>query len=501
MLKYVRGLILCLVVLTELAYVSPTYAASANVVITQIQAGGAGAALDEIVVLYNNSTSEVDISDWCLRNKSNLTFVCFKHEPFKRVFLPPYHYATIASYNLATTLNYYDFTYTYMPLNNSSGSITGGSDTITLANQNGEAIDSHYWTTSLVGGMVLERLLSPTDPLAYLDTNETSNWQIHSPLTFPPSGAVIRTGDIDACPNLDGPQSNIPEGYEVDGNGNCIVAPTLLPLKLTELLPNAVGSDTGSEFIELYNPNDQAVNLAGYQLWVGVAYEKAYDFPEGSVIEPHSFHSFSNTEIHFSLLNSSSGVALIKDGALVDQTPLYSEPEEGASWALVNEQWQYVSPTPGSENTSVSFITDQNDQTKNEVTQKPCADNQYRSPETNRCRLVETTQKTQTPCKDNQYRSEETNRCRNIASTDGPTPCKEGQERSPETNRCRTVKKISDANYEVLGATTSSDETNWYVWAAIGGILLLALAYSIWEWRFEISRLFERLTKFVGIRK
>lgn len=505
MLKYIRGLVLCLVVLIELAYVPPTYAASANIVMTQIQAGGVGAALEEIVVLYNNSAEDVNISDWCLKNKSNLTFVCFQHEALKTVYLPAYKYATIGSYSLATTLNFYDFSYLYLPINQSSGNIVGGSDTITLVDGYDIKIDSHNWQTSLVGGMVLERQVSSLLPLTYQDTDQVSDWHITSPLFIPDNGIEIRDADPDACPNIEGYQAVVPEGLEIGGSGNC--REKLYSLRLWEIMPNASGSDMGKEFIEIYNPNNLDIDLSRYQLLIGQTLEKIYPFPAGSHISAHSYLSFTNAEVGFSLLNTSSRVQLQGEGDVVDESPAYLDPDEDTSWGIVDGMWQYTNhPTPGSDNLSLGDLGgEESPESENETTSslKPCNENQYRSPETNRCRNLETaTTKTQTPCKDGQYRSEETNRCRNIAiASDEPAPCKEGQERNPETNRCRTIKVVSQADYGVLGATTSKEANNWYIWLAIGGIILLALGYSVWEWRFEIGKLFHKLAGFVRIRK
>lgn len=501
MLKYIRGLVLCLVVAIELAYVPPTYAASADIMITHIQAGGVGAALEELVVIYNNSSEDVDVSDWCLKNKSNLAFVCFQHEVGKSVYLPAYQYVTVASNNLATTANFYDFSYIYTPLNQSSGSIVGGSDSITLVAQNDEIVDSHYWTTSLLGGMLHQRSQSPTSPLTYLDTDQVTDWSVQYAVWIPDSGIEIRDGDPDICPNIDGYQLEIPEGLEMGNDGNC--RDKLYPLRLWEIMPNAEGSDTGKEFIEIYNPNDHEIDLTRYELLVGQNLEKTFSFPMDARILPQSYISFSNIDIGFSLFNTSSRVQLKGDGEVLDESPAYDDPGENMAWAVIDGYWQYTAvPTPGSDNQVFGEVAETTGG-KQEVTEglKPCNEGQYRHPETNRCRNLTATA-SPTPCKDDQYRSEETNRCRTIANTSTqPAPCKEGQERNQETNRCRTIKAISTVDYGVLGASTSKDEDSGYLFLAIGGVVALAIAYGIWEWRYELGKLFRRLAGFVRIRK
>lgn len=503
MLKYIFGLVLCLAVFTELAYVSPTYAASANIIIVQIQAGGVGAAFEETVALYNNSSQDVDISDWCVTNKSNIAFACFEHDASKRVILPAYSFATIASHNFAAMLNFYEFSILYSITNQSSGSIVGGNDTISLVNNHGEVIDSHAWATSLVGGMLYARQSSGDAPLTYIDTDQMADWLVESPSFIPDNQIIHIDAEPDACLNIEGYQAEVPVGFSIGSGGDCLE--NLLPLRLTEILPNVSGSDVGKEFIEIYNPNDQTIDLGRYGLMIGQSFENTYLFPVGSSIAPYSYVSFTNAELGFSLLNTSSRVLIWGDGVTLDESPGYEDPDEDTSWALIDGVWQYTNnPTPGAENVASSetakITTSEVGQSSG--TLKPCDENQYRSPETNRCRNLQSTTTTQIPCKDGQYRSEETNRCRNIATaSESPAPCKEGQERNPETNRCRNIKAISTVDYGVLGATTSKQADQWYVWLAIGGLLLLAIAYGVWEWRFEIAKLLGKIKGFVRIRK
>ncbi|MFY9228096.1 MAG: lamin tail domain-containing protein [Candidatus Microsaccharimonas sp.] len=525
MLKYICGSVLSLVIFITIAYVPPTHAASADIIITQIQAGTVGSATQELVVIYNNSSQDVDISQWCLRNKSNISFACFGYQNSNdSMYLPAYSYATAATDVFATAIGYNPFTITYTPSNQSSGNIVGSSDTISLVTETETVIDTYSWLSTMVGGMVAQRTYAQGNPRIFVETNQNSDWFIDAP-TFIPDDQTIRIEQYDTCPNIQGTQPELPDGYEIGLAGDC--RPQLLSLKLSEILPNASGSDQGNEFIEIYNPNDTPLSLDRYMLWVGQSLEKSYAFPVGTTIEANGYLSFSNTQITFSLLNSSSQVRLTGEGEILDESPVYDTPDDNIAWAVINDRWQYTNQlTPGASN--LPFVENlgigESDQTTNEP--QPCAANQYRSPETNRCRLIQPVASTPTPCKDGQYRSEVTNRCRNIASeikevaacSDdqernpetgrcrkvavevAPTACKEGQERNPETNRCRTIKAMPKADYAVLGVQATNNN-NIYVWLTIGAIILLALVYAGWEWRYELRRLVRKVGKFVRIRK
>jgi hypothetical protein len=533
MLKVFLGCVVSVVVLLSSAYVPlglpRAYAASATVLITHIQAGGVGAATQEFIILYNNTDEEVDISGWCLTNKTNAKIACFSvPNSGQEIYLPARKHAVVVSSALSGIIPAGTATLTYSPVSQSSGSITGSSDTISLVDHLGTVIDRQSWMTAISAGMQFERIGTGA-PILYQDTDVAADWSITMPTTLPVDETEIDTTVTDVCPNIDDVQPSVPEGYELGSEGNCVPR-IIIKLDLSEVLPNAAGSDDGQEFIELFNPNDFAVELKNYKLYIGQNLENVYLFPDSSVVQPRGYASFTNADIPFTLLNSSSRVALAlsDNGEVTSEVPPYTDPKDGQSWAYIDDEWVYTNqPTPGAANRTNDDVITVKETT---LTVQPCAINQYRSPDTNRCRLLTSATQTVTPCKDGQYRSEQTNRCRNIATDANaitpcsedeernpetnrcrkiivatvPAPCKEGQERSPETNRCRTVTKMPIADYGVLGAETKNGG-NWYVWVAVGGVLLLALGYAVWEWHDEIGKFsrkqYRRVRQFARLNK
>lgn len=301
----------------------------------------------------------------------------------------------------------------------------------------------------------------------------------------------------DECLNLDEIQSEIPEGYIRSTENNCVL--DLMPLVITELLPNAIGNDDGNEFIEIYNPNDINVSLDNFGLYVGLNNEHFYNFPDGLTIKPKQYLAFSNNEINFTLVNTSSSLKLWSvDGSIYKSTLPYNNPSEGEAWILINNQWQYTNrPTPNAENLNllIEDIIDEQDSSNIKTDLVPCAANQYRNPLTNRCKLISSDVSELVPCKDGQYRSEETNRCRNIISDIADlVPCAEGQERNPTTNRCRNVASMPKADYAPEKTVKkTNDNTLTYILIGFGVILI---GYAIWEWRTEILKLFKKIKLF-----
>ena len=471
MLKKICGLFLGLVVCIGSACVTPTHASSASsVIITYVQAGGVGAAREEFVVLYNTTADAIDISGWCLVNKYEVAFFCFNSEDIGYTLLG-YSHAVIASEDiLQAAPELFDIPpYTYTVTNQSSGSIVGSSETLTIVDANKTSIDVKSWTSSLASGKMWARQVLLEEPRMYAILGGEADWTVET------SGGIPLNEVVEY-------EKILPEDPGIDDS---ILSPVI-----SELLPNPEGTDTGSEFIELYNPNqDHAVELANYTFRVGKSLEKTYTFPEDTSLAPQEYRAFTNEEISFTLLNSTSSVRLYSGGVPVGELVLYDEPASGMAWAYIGDSWVYTSaPTPNKQNLYAAL-----QQESGTSSLKPCAANQYRSPETNRCRSIETSQTTLTPCKENQYRSSETNRCRNIVQDDGPAPCKEGQERNPETNRCRNIVAMTQVGRGVKGAETVSEGVNWYLWLGVAGVVVAVLSYALWEWREETRAVIRRI--------
>jgi hypothetical protein len=494
MLKKCYGLFLGLVVLAGSACVTPTHASSATVIITNVRAGGQASALEEGVVLYNNSPFEANVTDWCVINKLLVEFACFTpRTQNEKVILPGYSYATVVSSKAVSGADQSRYSIVYESSASSSGTIVAGADSISLINEEGVYVDQVSWSSSISSLQQLMRMKLSILPDLYLDNNSTTDWQKVAYVDFPSSQVIYR--DVNA------EEPELPE--EPTDPIDPIDEIPLLAI-ITELLPNAVGSDTGNEFIEIFNPNEQReVILEDYRLAVGPAHEKVIKL-DMYVLKPLEYKVFTNTELAFSLLNTSSSASLTTDQAILSsEVPAYASPPEGESWALIDGTWQYTNqPTPGFPNI-LSVVTankDDSEVSSNEPVSKPCASNQYRSPETNRCRLISTsTSSSPVACKAGQERNPETNRCRTITVSTS-VACKEGQERNPETNRCRNIKQLSTADYAVKGSTTQQQSgMGWYMWAAIAGIVLLIIGYAVWEWRDELKQLINALkAKFAG---
>lgn len=137
-----------------------------------------------------------------------------------------------------------------------------------------------------------------------------------------------------------------------------VIPPASEPLEyssliVSELLPNpaAPQTDDEDEFIEIYNPNDEPVNLKGYALKSGNSQQYKYVFGEQTV-GAHAYLSIKSAESGLTLSNSGSRVGVYDpDDTLIGETVVYGAAAEGQAWMLDETGWHWtLSPTPGEAN-------------------------------------------------------------------------------------------------------------------------------------------------------
>lgn len=301
---------------------------------------------------------------------------------------------------------------------------------------------------------------------------------------------------------------------------------------ISEVLPNPSGSDTGHEFIELYNPSDEVITLDGCALQVAGS-SKQHVFYD-SVIESQSYLSFSDTITGLTLPNTAGATVWLLSTEQVEIS-VAAYPgglADGVAWGNINGTWQITyAPTPQGINQAMPYPPCSAGQERNPETNRcvsiavasanvvackegqernletnrcraivvataltTCKLGQERNPETNRCRSAIGATSTLKSCEAGQERNPETNRCRKVASAAIQAACKAGQERSKETNRCRkiTMKGSLIASVKDVQTGAAASKTSWYI---TGIVVLAALAYAIYEWRQDILLRLRRLKK------
>ncbi len=495
-------------------------------VIYQLQTQGSSVAGQEYIAIKNLSTQDINVTNWCVSYASSTdvtqtTLACLTPPNTQtKLWLPAGSYFTIASAEFVSAHS------GYVPQKTFTSGIGATGGHIKLKDSAGVVVDKLGWGTAIspettivpahTAGKILQRTSGDTD-------NNSADY-IQTTLTSIPAESIYEQYiPVDVCLNIDGLQTDIPNDYESSDGLNC----TLIPLEnvvilLTELLPNVTSSDTGKEFIEIYNPNDQQVNLKGYKLELGPSYTKTYTFPD-QVLGSKEYTSVSDEQTGIVLPNTTGSIRLrTAAGNITSETAMYDNPDDDMAWASIDNVWQFTNqPTPGGIN--MPSLAGGSGGSEEPTTLAACPEGKYRNPETNRCRNIETDSGVK-PCAIDQIRNPTTNRCRSIfASDSGLTACKPGQTRNPDTNRCRgattasNILKACAANQErnmetnrcrkkavSTVATTNVQDIESKTQAEHGGWLLAGTAsiglagYGVAEWREEIGLIGRKLAALLG---
>jgi hypothetical protein len=120
---------------------------------------------------------------------------------------------------------------------------------------------------------------------------------------------------------------------------------------INEFQPNPEGSDE-AEFIELYNPEQTAIDLSGFYLDDQEGGSKPYQIPKGIILEPAQYLVFGRQETKLTLNNTTDTVRLLNENKNVLQQVNYSNVVEGASYAkALDDSWHWTEIiTAGKEN-------------------------------------------------------------------------------------------------------------------------------------------------------
>ena len=130
-------------------------------------------------------------------------------------------------------------------------------------------------------------------------------------------------------------------------------------LAITEVEMNPPGSDSGAEWIEIHNPTEQAITLAGWAASY-TGYSGGWDPIPFVIIPPGGYYQFVYPKQH--LENSRGGVIQLRnaDREIVDETPegLTDSHNDSRTWqrlpdgldADAEDDWTFASGTPGSPN-------------------------------------------------------------------------------------------------------------------------------------------------------
>lgn len=358
-----------------------------KVIIVELQTGTQVTGTEEFVEIYNASEQEVNVTGWLLQYRSATStgswatkrqIACEPAQPECNVVLAARGRLVLASYDIAGLGD-------EQPM---SGGFADAGGQVRLVDTGPTSATNDDLVQDMLGyGTAVEAeggLAAPKPPAGkslkrlvsedgyFIDTNVNgADWFVGC--SDPTPGSIdepLQTAHV-TCeqpdspppaneePVLEEPEAEEPADTETppaetdepgQGGGPIVY----LPVLITELLPDpeAPSQDSTDEFIELFNPNTEPVDLAGYQLQSGSNYRYKYVLPR-IILQPGQYMAITSEESGLTLSNSGTTVRLLSpDGAVQDELTNYGKSVEGQSWSKAADgSWVWSTTlTPGQAN-------------------------------------------------------------------------------------------------------------------------------------------------------
>lgn len=337
----------------------------------------------------------------------------------------------------------------------------------------GEPVDSVCWAGSSKTGCVSGYKTGETSPLV----RDLEHDVLYKSDGYLPG--FDATGNSVIWPTLVGDEPDISTSDETAEN----ISARCQGLQFTEVYAY-YDSDQSEQFIELYNPTSQAIDVSSCK----ISYKKKF-YAISGLIQAGHYQAFYPSSLGFSLTKnpaSTNSITLIDANEKVVDELVYSHGQKkSTSYALIfttasEALWQTTyARTPGVENVYQKFRTCESGKVINEAT--------------GNCVKAEALETTLADCPEGKYRNPLTGRCKNLTTESAVKPCAEGYERNPETNRCRKIVSENDgAGYALVPNTSSSGKS----FVALGVVILIATAgiiYIILQYRLEIIRMIRKI--------
>jgi len=102
---------------------------------------------------------------------------------------------------------------------------------------------------------------------------------------------------------------------------------------INEVEPNPEGTDTGNEWVELYNPTSQILSIGGWKLSTTHGYTVTLSIPQGTTIAPGEYKVYTYSS---QWIDNDEETVILRNAMnqVIDTTPLMSDTDNsGKTWA------------------------------------------------------------------------------------------------------------------------------------------------------------------------
>lgn len=325
-------------------------------VISAVQiTGGTGHTQEDFIELYNPTNAPLDLNGYRLvkRTAAGTTDTTVQAWSDAKVVLP-HHFFLWVNSNYSAIAATPDATSSATLADNNGIALRYG------ANDTGEIIDSVAWGSTSNGfhfvssanpaaneSLVRENLLEGDDSFSIVLSNPRNSSVVlelesepEPPTELPP----VENPPIIEDPTPDLPETPDPEEEEVE-----------IDIKITELLPNPLGSDSGFEQIELFNVGEEEVNLLGFRLddvaLTDAISSNAYTLPS-TLLAAESYVAVTVPSGKFALNNTSGDVVTLfnPSGEGIDTVFYEDSTPENQSYSYFESGWEWAEPSFGEDN-------------------------------------------------------------------------------------------------------------------------------------------------------
>ncbi len=500
-----------------------------DLIITEVMTGSSSSASSEFIELYNQSDTSIVLTDVKIQYQASSQDITAGTWTTKATLdgqLKPHGFllASTSVFNTEQSIAG-DFLLS-SGLSGAAGRLrilNGGATLDSLTWGNGVAAIEGTSIPAVSAGFSYKRIVD--QDAQFVDTNNNSTDFVGSDSPHAQGGGVEDVL-VDVCPATPEVDISLPDGYEIDADGNCvpITTPALCQnnVVISEFVSDPVGLEAdGGEFIELYNPDNGPVQLQGCGVVSSKSPQSLYSFTNSDMITGHGYFVIYTTD---KLVNASGSVTFVATGR--EDVINYSNLHEGDDMSYFETGWEVTNqPSPMLANLHAVENAPGMGSGSSTATLAPCPTGKYRNPDTNRCRTLELAVATLAPCDEDQFRNPLTNRCKSIATTAGssqscpagqernpetnrcrktaktanqPKPCDPGQERNPDTNRCRKVVTQSANQSADITSKPGSSRLSLEAIAILG---LISFGYVGYEYRSDAQLFIEKLLVKLGRRK
>ncbi len=307
------------VLLLGLLFFFPSIA-RANIILSEIQISGNKAA-DEFVELYNDRDTSVNLNDYSLRRKSQGD-ATVKGSSLK----------TFGSSDIIPARGYFLWASSAGIFKDLADVTTSGglsdNNSLGLFDKDGKLIDSLTWGSDHA---------LPFSPAQFGNSDKKESFvRDLNTLDWSKTKQTSATNSKGEVWKEETPPPPVPKEFK--------------SILIHEVFPNPDSKGDMGEFIELYNPLQETVDLSGWEIRDATASGK-YVFPSSQKIEGQGYVVITDRDFTLSLNNGKETLTLSDTEQRIVHTVSYEKTKEGVTLNLVGDKLRGGKvPTPGQAN-------------------------------------------------------------------------------------------------------------------------------------------------------